>query len=236
MVTRRRQLSAKAALGFLLDVPRGGSALFRPEMFLNLVLEFANARNREKRDEFYRDINANLSAHFNTRRYMSETGDLLDKRALKAQQRLDAQLTIISEGKKEKRLELAREIAWDADRFALFPETVVERGPAGLWVRTDYTWDAESMTAVFARGLILLMDDEGGFAGRLCRCRFDPCAKWFLSVKTEQDAAIGTRRTAYCCRDHASAADKERRRIDQQERRARQRATDHSKVKKRGTR
>lgn len=52
--------------------------------------------------------------------------------------------------------------------------------------------------ALFAFGLLLLLDPEYDFGRQLCRCRLEACRRFFFEIRGES----GRPRRSYCCDEH----------------------------------
>jgi hypothetical protein len=138
------------------------------------------------------------------------------------QQWLEEKLCRIMNGGDEARLEVARELVEEADRMALFPRTVVGPGKHGATIETHYHWEAETPSTVLCLGLIVMLDTRMQYVQRLCRCRFEGCSRWFLAPKKLDRP--GAPNTAFCSKEHATFANREKKRLGAQKWRAQKKA------------
>jgi hypothetical protein len=216
------EIDPSDALEAVLAVDRGDDPIFELEAFVEAVLEFANERDSEFRLDRYLRLTGGVTTRLRPRESnrKSKSPDItFDQRE---QQWLEERLVRIMEGGDQARLEVAREVVDEADRMVLFPRTVVGPGKSGATIETHYNWEADTPSTVLSRGLIVILDTRKQYADRLCRCRFEGCNRWFLApTKLNRRGAPNT---AYCSKDHAIAAYREKKRLGSERWRARKKA------------
>lgn len=213
------------ALELLFTTDRSRYASFVEDDFLDAALEYASERDTEFLQRLYIKLSSALLFKHDVKSARLEAPDFTAV-ALDAQRWIAERLERIARSTPTDRLSLARELDADkeAQRIIFFPKTVTTPSSSGYSITRQMAWEAENPYPLLAQGLLHLLDTRWNHFNRLCHCKLESCGRWFLSKKTEADSRLGAFRTAYCCKEHAQAADADARRIRARERRARQKS------------
>lgn len=203
------------ALDVVLSIDRRGHRLFDPDDFVEAVLRFANERDEKFLLQLYLSLGNSFPFQFPAR----DNERTLYKFDTREQQWVQKQLTRMFEGTDDQRLELARELADEADQMALFPQTIVAPGKSGPTIETRFAWESPSVSSVLSRGLITMLDTRRDYMRRLCHCKLPECGRWFLAET--RPGRAGAPNTAYCTPHHAKSAERERKRREAIDRRKR---------------